>query len=31
MLEAEDAVAIGGPDITHEQLVAAIREIYPSE
>ncbi|MER5780196.1 ASCH domain-containing protein [Streptomyces mobaraensis] len=31
MLEAEDAAAIGGPDMTHEQLVAAIREIYPPE
>ncbi|WP_414507555.1 ASCH domain-containing protein [Streptomyces sp. NEAU-L66] len=29
MLDAEDAAAIGGPDMTHDQLVAAIRDIYP--
>ncbi|MFD3996073.1 ASCH domain-containing protein [Streptomyces sp. NPDC058583] len=31
MLDAEDASAVGGPDMTHDQLVAAIRDIYPSE
>lgn len=31
MLDAEDAAAIGGPDMTHDQLVAAIRDIYPPE
>lgn len=31
MLEAEDSAAIGGPDMSHEQLVAAIRGIYPPE
>ncbi|MEV4340520.1 ASCH domain-containing protein [Streptomyces sp. NPDC049590] len=27
MLDAEDPAAIGGPDMTHDQLVAAIRYI----
>ncbi|MFI0155936.1 ASCH domain-containing protein [Streptomyces lydicus] len=31
MLDAEDPAAIGGPDMTHDQLVAAIRDIYPPE
>ncbi|MEU0807115.1 ASCH domain-containing protein [Streptomyces sp. NPDC005970] len=31
MLDAEDAAAIGGPDMTHDQLVATIRDIYPPE
>lgn len=31
MLDTEDAAAIGGPDMTHDQLVAAIRDIYPPE
>ncbi|MFI1890324.1 ASCH domain-containing protein [Streptomyces jumonjinensis] len=31
MLEAEDTAAIGGPDMTHDQLVATIRGIYPPE
>ncbi|MCD9146029.1 ASCH domain-containing protein [Streptomyces albireticuli] len=31
MLDAEDAAAIGGPDMTHDQLTAAIRDIYPPE
>lgn len=29
MLDAEDPAAIGGPDMTHDELVAAIRDIYP--
>ncbi|MER6524520.1 ASCH domain-containing protein [Streptomyces sp. NPDC001508] len=31
MLDAEDPAAIGGPDLTHDELVAAIRDIYPPE
>ncbi|WP_186768087.1 ASCH domain-containing protein [Streptomyces qinzhouensis] len=31
MLDAEDTAAIGGPDMTHDQLVTAIRGIYPPE
>lgn len=31
MLDAEDPAAIGGPDMTCDQLVAAIRDIYPPE
>ncbi|MEU7556985.1 ASCH domain-containing protein [Streptomyces eurythermus] len=31
MLDAEDPAAIGGPDMTRDQLVAAIRDIYPPE
>ncbi len=31
MLDAEDSAAIGGPDMTHDQLVTAIRDIYPPE
>ncbi|MEU8785957.1 ASCH domain-containing protein [Streptomyces sp. NPDC048637] len=31
MLGAEDPAAIGGPDMTHDELVAAIRDIYPPE
>ncbi|MCR8575775.1 ASCH domain-containing protein [Streptomyces sp. Isolate_219] len=31
MLDAEDTAAIGGPDMTHDQLVDAIRDIYPPE
>ncbi|WP_030420186.1 MULTISPECIES: ASCH domain-containing protein [unclassified Streptomyces] len=31
MLDAEDPAAIGGPDMSHDQLVAAIRDIYPPE
>ncbi|MEK2479120.1 ASCH domain-containing protein [Streptomyces noursei] len=31
MLDAEDPAAIGGPDMTHDELVAAIRDIYPPE
>ncbi|MEU5158860.1 ASCH domain-containing protein [Streptomyces sp. NPDC020875] len=31
MLDAEDPAAIGGPDMAHDQLVAAIRDIYPPE
>ncbi|ANW21984.1 ASCH domain-containing protein [Streptomyces clavuligerus] len=31
MVDAEDAAAIGGPGMTHDQLVAAIRSIYPPE
>ncbi|MFC9067165.1 MULTISPECIES: ASCH domain-containing protein [Streptomyces] len=31
MLDTEDPAAIGGPDMTHAQLVAVIREIYPPE
>ncbi|GLF97712.1 ASCH domain-containing protein [Streptomyces yaizuensis] len=31
MLDTEDPSAIGGPDMTHDQLVAAIRAIYPPE
>lgn len=31
MLEAEDTSAIGGPDMTHDQLTTAIRDIYPPE
>ncbi|CAK7287520.1 ASCH domain-containing protein [Streptomyces sp. RM1] len=29
LLDAEDPAAIGGPDMTRDQLVAAIRDIYP--
>ncbi|MFD8897527.1 ASCH domain-containing protein [Streptomyces ardesiacus] len=28
MLDTEDLAAIGGPDMSHHQLVAAIRDIY---
>ncbi|MCI3928824.1 ASCH domain-containing protein [Streptomyces sp. AN091965] len=31
LLETEEATAIGGPDMTHDQLVTAIRGIYPPE
>ncbi|MER5299707.1 ASCH domain-containing protein [Streptomyces lasiicapitis] len=31
MLAAEDPTAIGGPDMDHDQLVRAIRDIYPPE
>ncbi|MGW3951477.1 ASCH domain-containing protein [Streptomyces sp. NPDC004752] len=31
MLDAEDPTAIGGPDLTHDELVAAIHDIYPPE
>ncbi|MFC4517991.1 ASCH domain-containing protein [Streptomyces ehimensis] len=31
MLDAEDAAAISGPDMTHDQLVTAIHDIYPPE
>ncbi|MFI2078520.1 ASCH domain-containing protein [Streptomyces triculaminicus] len=31
MLDTEDPAAIGGPDMTHDQLVTAIRDIYPPE
>lgn len=31
MLDTDDPAAIGGPDMTHDQLVAAIRDIYPPE
>ncbi|MDJ1135428.1 acetyltransferase [Streptomyces iconiensis] len=31
LLEAEDAAAIGGPDMTPDQLTTAIRAIYPPE
>ncbi|WP_431980303.1 ASCH domain-containing protein [Streptomyces qinglanensis] len=31
MLEAEDTAAIGGPDMTPDQLITAIRDIYPPE
>ncbi|MGW1279006.1 ASCH domain-containing protein [Streptomyces tsukubensis] len=31
MLDTEDLAAIGGPDMTHDQLVAAIRGIYPPD
>ncbi|WP_330347757.1 ASCH domain-containing protein [Streptomyces sp. NBC_00582] len=31
MLDAEDPAAIGGPNMSHDQLVAAIRDIYPPE
>lgn len=31
MLDAEDPAAIGGPDMSNDQLVAAIRDIYPPE
>ncbi|MFD5696511.1 ASCH domain-containing protein [Streptomyces lasiicapitis] len=31
MLASEDPTAIGGPDMNHEQLVGAIRDIYPPE
>ncbi|WP_445395277.1 ASCH domain-containing protein [Streptomyces sp. LE64] len=31
MLDAEEPAAIGGPGMTHDQLVAAIRDIYPPE
>ncbi len=31
MLDAEDPGAIGGPDLGHDELMAAIRDIYPRE
>ncbi|MFF4531399.1 ASCH domain-containing protein [Streptomyces sp. NPDC001407] len=31
MLDAEDTAAIGGPDMSHDELVTAIRNIYPPE
>ncbi|MDT0308658.1 acetyltransferase [Streptomyces sp. DSM 44917] len=31
LLDAEDPAAIGGMDMTRDELVAAIREIYPPE
>ncbi|WP_030669916.1 ASCH domain-containing protein [Streptomyces sp. NRRL B-1347] len=31
MLESEEAAAIGDPDMPHDQLVTAIRDIYPPE
>lgn len=31
MLDVEDPAAIGGPDMSHDQLIAAIRDIYPPE
>lgn len=31
MLGAENAVSIGGPDMTHDELIAAIRDIYPPD
>lgn len=31
LLDNENVSAIGGPDMTHDQLVAAIRDIYPPE
>ncbi|WEV26434.1 ASCH domain-containing protein [Streptomyces sp. 71268] len=31
MLDAEDASAIGGPELNREQLLAVIRDIYPAE
>ncbi|AGP54350.1 ASCH domain-containing protein [Streptomyces rapamycinicus] len=31
MLDAEDPGAIGGPDMAHDELMAAIRDIYPRE
>lgn len=31
MLDAEDPAAIGGPGMTRDQLLTAIRDIYPPE
>ncbi|MFQ6197723.1 ASCH domain-containing protein [Streptomyces sp. NPDC000405] len=31
LLDAEELAAIGGPDMTHDELVAAINNIYPPE
>ncbi|MFD7504859.1 ASCH domain-containing protein [Streptomyces sp. NPDC059850] len=31
MLDAEDPAAIGEPGMSHDELVAAIRDIYPPE
>lgn len=31
MLGAESTTAIGGPDMTHDQLATTIRSIYPPE